>query len=242
MEKNKTGKPALPARPTDSSGRTGRYIKYAIGEIVLVVIGILIALQINNWNEKRKLISEEKEIIVSLTEELKSNIKLLKFSLETNNEVTNATEKLLDSIKNNTINSFNQYEVIYSLSYNPVKLNLPVLEEILTSDNKLITYKKKIIDDLRRLNSRQTRIIKDLNYLDEIYNFRISEFTIRMGLTYDVEESKNLTLTLSDLKQEGISKAQFRSLISLTNDLRLSWINSQSAMLKKAKQLLEKLE
>ena len=34
--------------------KTGKYFKYAIGEIVLVVIGILIALQINNWNEERK--------------------------------------------------------------------------------------------------------------------------------------------------------------------------------------------
>ena len=33
--------------------KSGKYIKYAIGEIVLVVIGILIALSINNWNEKR---------------------------------------------------------------------------------------------------------------------------------------------------------------------------------------------
>jgi hypothetical protein len=36
------------------TGKTGRYFKYAIGEIVLVVIGILIALQINNWNEIKK--------------------------------------------------------------------------------------------------------------------------------------------------------------------------------------------
>ena len=34
--------------------KTGKYLKYAIGEIALVVIGILIALQINNWNETRK--------------------------------------------------------------------------------------------------------------------------------------------------------------------------------------------
>jgi hypothetical protein len=33
--------------------KTGKYFKYAIGEIILVVIGILIALQINNWNEKK---------------------------------------------------------------------------------------------------------------------------------------------------------------------------------------------
>lgn len=44
-----------------SEGRVGNYIKYAIGEIVLVVLGILIALQINNWNEKKK--NRDKEII-----------------------------------------------------------------------------------------------------------------------------------------------------------------------------------
>ncbi|HMC01869.1 MAG TPA: DUF6090 family protein [Flavobacteriaceae bacterium] len=38
-----------------AEGKTTNYLKYAIGEIVLVVIGILIALQINNWNEERKV-------------------------------------------------------------------------------------------------------------------------------------------------------------------------------------------
>ena len=38
-----------------SEGKIGKYFKYAVGEIVLVVIGILIALQINNWNENKKL-------------------------------------------------------------------------------------------------------------------------------------------------------------------------------------------
>ena len=37
-----------------NQGKTGKYFKYAIGEIVLVVIGILIAVQINNWNGYRK--------------------------------------------------------------------------------------------------------------------------------------------------------------------------------------------
>jgi predicted transcriptional regulator len=37
-----------------AEGKTGKYLTYAIGEIVLVVIGILIALSINNWNENRK--------------------------------------------------------------------------------------------------------------------------------------------------------------------------------------------
>lgn len=37
-----------------SENKSGKYIKYAFGEIILVVIGILIALQINNWNQNRK--------------------------------------------------------------------------------------------------------------------------------------------------------------------------------------------
>ena len=40
-----------------NEGKTSRYFKYAIGEIVLVVIGILIALSINNWNDQRKAIA-----------------------------------------------------------------------------------------------------------------------------------------------------------------------------------------
>ena len=45
-----------------SEGKTVKYLKYAIGEIVLVVIGILIALSINNWNEQKKSRDREKEV------------------------------------------------------------------------------------------------------------------------------------------------------------------------------------
>ncbi|GGG57133.1 DUF6090 family protein [Bizionia arctica] len=53
-----------------NEGKTTRYFKYAIGEIILVVIGILIALQINNWNENRKSNIEETAILESLYENL----------------------------------------------------------------------------------------------------------------------------------------------------------------------------
>lgn len=43
-----------------AEGKTAKYLKYAAGEIILVVIGILIALQINNWNTKRLLKNDEK--------------------------------------------------------------------------------------------------------------------------------------------------------------------------------------
>jgi hypothetical protein len=55
-----------------SEEKTGKYLKYAFGEIVLVVIGILIALQINNWNEKRKESIKEDQLIDVLITDLQS--------------------------------------------------------------------------------------------------------------------------------------------------------------------------
>ena len=53
--------------------KTGRYFKYAIGEILLVVIGILIALQINNWNENQQLKQVEKASLNALLSEFNEN-------------------------------------------------------------------------------------------------------------------------------------------------------------------------
>ena len=57
--------------------KTGKYFKYAIGEIVLVIIGILIAVSINDWNTDRKLKIEEQVILKDLSKQVKGNIDLL---------------------------------------------------------------------------------------------------------------------------------------------------------------------
>ncbi|SDR02246.1 DUF6090 family protein [Flagellimonas zhangzhouensis] len=57
-----------------SEGKTGKYLKYAIGEIILVVIGILIALQINNWNENRKNNLLEQQLLKALLTEFETNL------------------------------------------------------------------------------------------------------------------------------------------------------------------------
>jgi outer membrane protein assembly factor BamB len=54
-------------------GQTTKYLKYAIGEIILVVIGILIALQINNWNENHKRQQLKSNYISSLQEDLRQD-------------------------------------------------------------------------------------------------------------------------------------------------------------------------
>jgi hypothetical protein len=58
------------------TGKTSKYIKYAIGEIILVMIGILLALQVNNWNQNRQLQKEELQILKGLHQEFNDNLNL----------------------------------------------------------------------------------------------------------------------------------------------------------------------
>ena len=54
--------------------KTGKYFKYAIGEIVLVMIGILLALQVNNWKEERKNTSKRTSYLENLKIDLKKDL------------------------------------------------------------------------------------------------------------------------------------------------------------------------
>jgi len=56
------------------ASRTGRYLLYAIGEIILVVVGILIALQINTWNQNKIIRTEEQIYLKGLKNEFKKNL------------------------------------------------------------------------------------------------------------------------------------------------------------------------
>jgi hypothetical protein len=52
------------------TGKTSKYLKYAIGEIILVMIGILLALQVNNWNENRNAYNNSKNYLFEITNDL----------------------------------------------------------------------------------------------------------------------------------------------------------------------------
>ncbi len=78
-----------------------KYMRYAIGEIVLVVIGILIALQINNWNEERIQKQELNDILQSIANGVQSDIRELKLLSVARANI----EKKADSIFNNYIDT-----------------------------------------------------------------------------------------------------------------------------------------
>ncbi len=100
-----------------------KYLRYAIGEIVLVVIGILIALSINNWNEAQKVKLKEKKILVELESNLADNSKILQLEIDNQKRIIrqiNITIEHLESKKpfNDSIGKYvNQIQWIESTQF-----------------------------------------------------------------------------------------------------------------------------
>ncbi|MFD2824509.1 DUF6090 family protein [Lacinutrix iliipiscaria] len=77
-----------------TENKTGKYFKYAIGEIILVVIGILIALQINNWNEGRKINVNQLKYLTLLKKEAQSNIANIDFEINGLQKMSEAQKEI----------------------------------------------------------------------------------------------------------------------------------------------------
>ena len=146
------------------TGATRKYLLYAIGEILLVVIGILIALQINNWNLNRIASKKESLLLAELHEEFVRN----KAQFETVNDWhlkgMNATQNIIDmfpiKIKEIDLDSLELYymNTAWRYSFNPSQ---GVIKSIVnTSSFEIITNNR-----LRQIIISWTDVLND--YLEE---------------------------------------------------------------------------
>lgn len=100
--------------------KISKYLKYALGEIALVIVGILIALQINNYNENRKTINKTKNYLKALNLELETNIRALDvYILRTQSDIEEGakTHRLLNIPE---AKNYNDSVLKYSMVSRPV--------------------------------------------------------------------------------------------------------------------------
>lgn len=116
--------------PDRQAGKVVAYLCYAIGEILLVVIGILIALQINNWNEQRKEKAKIKTYLKSMLVDLNNDINRFDLIINALNEQIRANSlvfrnknyqtQTIDSIVQTISSYFNDYK-IYDQTFQKIK-------------------------------------------------------------------------------------------------------------------------
>jgi hypothetical protein len=169
--------------------KTGQYLKYAIGEIVLVVIGILIALQINNWNETRKERIEEQKILILLKEEFKSNLEQIENKIALRNYIMKESSRVIDYIDNERFD-INLDTLIQNIS--PIALAPtfdPIQNELLSSEGlKLIRN-----DTLKRYLSNWPTSIADLKEQENEWVFMYNNITVPFLIDFGI--SRNVQLS-----------------------------------------------
>ena len=159
-----------------NEGKTTRYFKYAIGEIILVVIGILIALQINNWNERENNIYQAEKHLKTMKLNLKDDIlQAEKLLSETQTTIDYANDfleqfKTLKPVDNNI-----QMYLIYLMFERNIEVNQSGLNALLNSDsmsfvdenlqNKILNYYRY----LEQLKSRELNANTEIKTMYEPY-------------------------------------------------------------------------
>ena len=186
--------------------KTSKYLKYAIGEIVLVVIGILIALQINNWNEERKDKLSENHTLKNFVQDLKSDSISYSINLQLLVDINALHQQLYETgVKGNDTVSIKRTGLIRRLPYyNPIaKENDPQIAGKISNDSirkAILNYFRamKDVDDsygeFETLVSQRLRIFLSDNNIHELSSWFESEKQLKYNtdIPKEIVKKENL--------------------------------------------------
>ncbi|WP_339627654.1 DUF6090 family protein [uncultured Maribacter sp.] len=223
-------------------GKTSKYLSYALGEIILVVIGILIALQINNWNEERLDNNREKITIQNLNTEFKENLRDLDSINIILQHTILATENIFGKFKKDDLQETEQIDsllnyVIESPSWKPSEF---VLNDLQNSGGLSELNNK----NLKILLFNWSRFFKELqetmNQTEET-NINLIEYIREHGSLRNIDaKSKKFPYGPSQLKMNNallLQNIQFENYI----DDKLFVLKESEAAYAEAKLIIQKI-
>ena len=179
-----------------SEGKTGKYLKYAIGEIVLVVIGILIALEINNWNNNRINNKRESSYIKNIKRDLNNQLKANNIQIDFEKEVAEYCQIALKSYKEtNTLKIDSAFAVaIGSITSRRTFLNPnPAYTELISSGNIELLKNEYFKDQLINYYQELERIEKIIDKNNTLFtDQQFTPLMFKLGVPDSQKEWGNL--------------------------------------------------
>lgn len=202
-----------------TNAQTRKYLAYAIGEILLVVIGILIALQINNWNEDRKDKIKSKEFHQRLVEDLNLHINTFENDLKRSKELLAYISKSVAILQQKRFNKETIDTVTYTLTnhYQFVRISdeLSSYEEMKSTGQLGLIYndaiRKKIngylkyLEAIRKIFDQLADKVGDMRLFDPyITHYIVKGEKSQSNIEYEIEEiAKNKEL-INVLSRHGL--------------------------------------
>jgi len=189
-----------------SEGKTGKYFKYAIGEIVLVVIGILIALSINNWNDQRKEDIKEQAMLKRLQKEFISNKEQLLDKIQLRNNLIESCRQLLENF-DKPENATRDSIVVYLSTIQPTTFD-PIQNDLVSSGNIEILKD----EELKQLLVNWSTDVIQLQEVEQMF-FRFCEQRIYPYLN-EIDIQRDVAYTLwEDAPKNLLESKQVKNFI-----------------------------
>jgi hypothetical protein len=226
--------------------KVARYIIYALGEILLVVIGILIALQVNTWKEENTISKIEQEALINLTEDFLYNDSILMASLTRKKEVLSKNLEILHYTGNKSKpSSAKEFDLLlsYISTVKPFKPRNGFLDEILSS-GRLGIFQDA---NLRNKLSLWKSLLEDVEQSENsafVLEYKLIDYIIENGIWLSIDKLvlndflKNLPNSGFDFDNRALlNSSQFENLI----ENRLVFSNTLILKLEATKQLNEEI-
>jgi hypothetical protein len=226
-----------------NQNKTGKYFKYAIGEIVLVVIGILIALQINNWNADLKTAKEELSILNNLLESLYSAKE--QSDIEISKEIKMKDALLMALGKGSAKSQLNVPTISDSLFFDILWNANPTLPVINTYSDIKTTGKIGIIKS-RSIRESFTNLELTLTNLSSMVTDRLTLQQMRIDdiIINDVNFVRLLNSIEPNINIDNESENDYNSILNnqkIRNSLALK-LSLTSAAIKHRKELGDEID
>lgn len=139
------------------------YLLYAVGEIVLVVIGIMIALQVNNWNEERKTQKFENEIISLIDKNLQQDSTLISIELLKAKQANELTDSLLNQVAQKNYNEKLNLWMGKIISFERFKSQTSAFEVLKAKGIENISDKKLQVEMVSYYDENLFKVYESLN-------------------------------------------------------------------------------
>jgi len=212
-----------------------KYLIYAIGEIFLVVIGILIALQVNNYNEKRKSNVKENKYLMSMQNELLNNLEIVTAEIENLNNGIEGQQELISLINSekDTVSEIELSKIIAMSFSNVFELQYQdgTFNELLYSGGLLSINSDSIKNEVTSWEGRMIAVRKQekgvYDAREKIIDYMIDNGIFKIMLD-DVGASNHFQIRKSRRRNSSkllLKSKKFESLISYHIALNISQNN-----------------
>jgi hypothetical protein len=199
------------------------YLRYAVGEILLVMIGILLALQVNNWNESRKQNIAEKEFIEGVKKDLTQDKNYIEFILKKTKPKIEAYDLLSKIDFQNNSENKNFVDSLFQnyLSTEGARTFYPVSGSFQSalSGNMLNNYKNKEITSalIKLYNSTYSRLMDDNNILNTRWDYLRKKYIheYRTG-NFHVTDSSGISKIMDDIYYHYLMLKWYRGVLKDT--------------------------